>query len=392
MMADELEGFNNQSLNHFLSDSVWDYGAVMDEVTHSFSSMIGKHLSETALVIDESSFPKKGKSSVGVARQYCGQLGKVDNCQVAVFGSLCWNNLSSLVQTRLYLPKEWTSDIHRLDKCGVPEENRTYKSKIDLAWDIIDYLWNDKKVKFGWVNLDAFYGRDQSLLEKMDKSGITYVADVPMDLKLYPKDFELIIPSNPRGRKATKARPDQLPIRIDEYIKQLKSEDWEKLDVRPGTKGKIKARFHCKKVYLFDKNRSKKVITRLLIRKDKDGTIYASLTNSNKRIGNLARMQCKRYYIERAFQDNKQQVGLNQYQVRKYDAWYRHMVLCMMTMQFINEEKLKNNKKLQYMTAKDIKVMLAYHLDKRQKDFDELVQSIVKKNKKESQMLKYYYG
>lgn len=391
-MAEELEGFNNQSLNHFLSDSVWDYWSVMDEVTQSFSSMVGKHLNETALVIDESSFPKKGKSSVGVSRQYCGQLGKVDNCQVAVFGSLCWNNLSSLVQTRLYLPKEWISDTKRLDQCGVPENARGYKSKIDLAWDIISYLWKDKKIKFGWVNLDAFYGRDQTLLEKMDISGITYIADVPIDTLVYLKDFDLIIPDNPRGRKATKERPDQEPVRIDNYIKQLKSTDWERLNIRPGTKGKIRASFHSKKVYLFDKKRSRKMITRLLIRKDKDGTIYASLTNSNKRTSGLAGMQCKRYYIERAFQDNKQQIGLNQYQVRKYDAWHRHMVLCMMTMQFINEEKLKNNQKLQYLTAKDIKVMLAYYLDKRQKDFETLVQSIVKKNKKESQMLKYYYG
>lgn len=391
-MSEELEGFNNQSLNHFLSDSVWNYWDVMDEVTQSFCSMVGKHLNETALVIDESSFPKKGKSSVGVARQYCGQLGKVDNCQVGVFGSLCWNNLSSLVQTRLYLPKDWTSDTKRLDQCGVPEEDRGYKSKIDLAWDIISYLWKEKEIKFGWVNLDAFYGRDQSLLEKMDKSEVIYVADVPIDLQVYVKDFTLKIPENKRGRKASKERPDQKAIRIDEYIRQLKPKDWEKVDIRPGTKGKIRASFHCKKIYLFDKNRGRKMTSRLLLRKDKDGTIYASLTNSQKRLVSLAEMQCKRYFIERAFQDNKQQIGLNQYQVRKYDAWYRHMVLCMMTMQFINEEKLKNNKKLQYLTAKDIKVMLVYYLDKRQKDFETLVKDIVKKNKKESQMLKYYYG
>ncbi len=135
-MAEVVPGANGQSLQHFLSNSKWDAEAVMAQVARIADQLIGGS-PDTGLLIDESAFKKKGDQSAGVARQWNGREGKVENSQVGVFASLVRGTLASLIAGRLYLPKCWVEDAARCEAAGIPEEQRVAKSKCDLAVELV---------------------------------------------------------------------------------------------------------------------------------------------------------------------------------------------------------------------------------------------------------------
>ena len=146
-----------QSLHHFVSHSQWNERGVLDQVAADADGHLGG-TADSCLLIDESSFPKKGMKSVEVARQWCGRLGKVENCQVAVFACLCHCPYATLIDTRLYLPKEWTQDPARCRAAGVPDETIVTRSRADLALELV---WQARQngVRFEWVGADGAYGR-----------------------------------------------------------------------------------------------------------------------------------------------------------------------------------------------------------------------------------------
>lgn len=389
-MSDAVPNCNNQSLNHFLSDSVWKWQPVMDAISRRCFKLFLSLKDPIALLIDESGIPKKGKHSVGVAHQYCGQTGKQDNCQVGVFGALCSGNLVSIIQSKLYLPKEWLCDKKKCAKAGVPEDQGKYKSKIELAEEIIFHVWRNLKLKFSFVSFDAFYGRDFSLLQRLDKASITFVADIPETQSIYLKPFDIIVPEKKpgRGRPPIHAKPNATKVSVKEYAEGLMKKEYKKITVRKGTQANIRAYFHKRTVWIFNPNSKTKSRFVLLIRKDEDGALRYSLTNSKKHLPKLAFMQGQRYFVERAFQDAKQQMGLNQYQVRKYQSWYRHITMNMLAMQFITEEKTRQKSVEIYYTTADIVAFLTQLLPKRVITLEELKLRIKKKNKRLKRLVK----
>lgn len=172
-MEEVVPDCDYQSLQHFLSNSEWDARAVLDQVAVEADRHLGGS-ADSCLLIDESSFQKKGEKSVGVARQWSGRLGKVDNCQVAVFAALAQGSSSTLIDTRLYLPKEWTDDPKRCRAAGVPSAERVFKSKADLAFEMVVHA-RQNGVRFGWVGADGGYGKDPGLLRRLADHGETFV-------------------------------------------------------------------------------------------------------------------------------------------------------------------------------------------------------------------------
>lgn len=157
-MEEAVSGADEQALQHFLSNTTWDEEAVMAQVARDVDGYLGGQ-ADSCLILDESGFPKKGEHSVGVARQYCGQVGKIDNCQVAVFGVLSCGERASLVDGRLYLPKEWIGDRKRCRKAGIPAgEYRTERTKHSLALEIVRAA-KARGLRYRWVGCDAFYGK-----------------------------------------------------------------------------------------------------------------------------------------------------------------------------------------------------------------------------------------
>jgi SRSO17 transposase len=255
-IAQSIGKSDYQALQHFLSNSVWDWTVIEDEVTKQFYKLVERlgSLANLCLIIDESGIAKKGKESVGVAHQYCGATGKNDNCQVGVFAALCCGTLVSIIKSKLYLPTGWTSDKKRMEKVGVPKEHRSHKSKIELTLEMILDVKKRLKIPFQWVVFDAFYGRDLNLLGRLHKQAITFMAQIPSSHHVFLKDFSLRVPkpTSRRGRKPTKLKPTTSSTRVETYAKTLKVRDWKKLIIRSSSKGELKAYFHRVRVWLFD--------------------------------------------------------------------------------------------------------------------------------------------
>jgi SRSO17 transposase len=281
---------------------------------------------DSCMIIDESSIPKKGKQSAGVKRQYCGQLGKVENCQVGVFGALCSGSLVNLVQGKL--------------------STRDGANKIDLAYEIINNIHNEEHIDFGWVCFDAFYGKDSKLLCKLVKQGISLVRDVPGDLIIYLEKFQMRVPKKEgtRGRDPIHPKPNKKGISIENYVNKLTGVDWQPTKIRHKSDGKIlKALFHKAQVYILNPHTIRAQQFTLLLRKELDGSdIKYSLCWGKKeqKLETWAYRQSKRYFIEKSFREAKQELGMKDYQVRSEVAFHKHMGMVMLAQLFLNTEKL----------------------------------------------------
>ncbi|WP_165760217.1 IS701 family transposase [Niastella populi] len=329
VMAEELQESNGQRLHHFITASKWCYQQVMDVVTLRFwQKLQNLGLADDAcLIIDEAGNPKKGKKSAGVKRQYCGQVGKIDNCQVGVFGALCGGSLTTLVQASLF---------------GIEEKI----SKIDQAAAIIAHVIKGLQVRVRWVCFDAFYGRDASLLADLIKNGIEFIADVQDNLQVWLEPFQMrvsIRKPGARGRKSKQAKPNRSSLSIKNYAASLSIRDWKFITVRHQSGGKkLQAWFHSREVYILNPLTNRRQLVTLLIREDKDGTIKYSFCHCpGSSLKELAYRQCKRYFVEKAFREAKKELGLNQYQTRSAESWHKHMAMIMLAQLFLNEEKIQ---------------------------------------------------
>jgi len=157
-MEETVPDADEQSLQHFVSNSTWDARAVMNQVAADADGVRGGH-DDTVLVIDDSGIPRKGTNSVGVSRQYCGQTGKVHNCQVGVYASLVRGDKATLIDARLFLPERWTSDTERCDKAGVPAEERRFRTRHEIALEIVQNAL-ETGVRFSYIAFDGFYGEN----------------------------------------------------------------------------------------------------------------------------------------------------------------------------------------------------------------------------------------
>ena len=256
------------------------------------------------------------------------------------------------------------------------------KSKIDIALELIVDIRKRLKIPFQWVVFDAFYGRDLGLLRELHRLSITFMAQVPESRHVFLHDFDLKIPQSKskRGKPFTKFKPTRTSLSVTAYVKKLKLSDWRKLTVRASSTGELKAYFHRVPVWLFDEQAVKKCKFTLLIRKDVNGDVSFHLTNSTAHLQRLAYMQAQRYFVERAFRDAKQELGMDQYQVRGYAAWHKHMALVMMAQLFIQQEKVLINGKQVALSTQDI-VMVITLLILPQKNMETLIQQINVKNK-----------
>ena len=337
----------------------------MNEVALQFVKLVEQIglLDDLQLIIDESGFAKKGKKSKGVARQYNGSAGKIDNCQVGVFAALNAGSLTNLINANLYIPKSDTS-------------------KIDHALDLITHTIDELKLPVKYVSFDAFYGRDSSLLATLKSKKIHFIADVPESHQVCLQRFQMRLPKpkGTRGRHPIHKKSTQPFISIQEYALSLKKKDFSYISVRHASKGRLKAYFHQKPVYIINPHTNKCMELILLIRKDEDGTLKFSLCNApaDVTLKELAYQQSKRYFIERNFQDCKQELGLDDYQCQSETAWTRHMSLCMLAMLFINTEKCKNFKEANiYLSASDVKKMIMaivlYNETKQQRILKEIL-------------------
>jgi len=323
-----------EEMQYLISEALWSHEDLIADIALHGNNLIGGH-PDTCLLIDESPNSKKGQASVGVARQWNGRLGKIDNCQVGVHAVLSGRAAVCPVDVRLYLPECWTSDPARLDKAGVPEEHRRFRTKIELAEEMI-FAARSRGLGFQWVGFDEAYGRSRDLLTRLDDAGIIFVGDVPSNTLV----------SVPGQETA---------IRVDELAATL---DWNKVRVRDSTKGVINLAVACTGVDLSiaKEKETSRHWTLVVTRPVDGGEMKFSLSNADQSTSpdRLAYMQRQRFWVERCFEDAKSTCGMSQYQVRKWSGWHHHMALVMLAMLFLLEERTRNMDEVPLLSCADI--------------------------------------
>jgi len=384
-MAEVVPETKSRNLQQFLTHSKWDHRDVIDHVAQDVDKLLGDGRN-ACLLIDESGFAKQGKSSVGVSRQWLGRLGKVDNGQVAVFGALANGQYVAPVDTRLYLPQEWTKDPKRCERAGVPEDERRFRTKTELALEIVR---NSRKrgLRYGWVGADAGYGKGPGFCFALDEMGETFVVDVHSDFQVYLKDPKPYLPQKTKkaGRPFKKYRSNQKGVEVSDLLNSLPAQRWKTVTLRKTTRGVLRVRICRVKVYVWD-GESKKVKCWTLIATKSLGInsdTKISLTNAPKQttLKRLGWMQRQRYWVERTFEDAKSECGMADYQVRKWSAWRHHMALVMMAMLFMLSERIYHKDTYPLLSCADIEELLAHFLPRRDVTEEEVIFQLEQRHK-----------
>ena len=267
-MAEVVPNSNDQAYQHFMSRSPWDHRAVLEQIASDVDAAIGDSES-SFLIIDESGLAKKGKKSVGVARQWNGRLGKVDNCQVGVFAALGCGDEVSLINGRLYLPKEWVDNPGRCDEARIPENERAFRTKAQLAREMVRDA-RRQGLRYCWTGLDGGYGKEGWLLRALDQDGETWVADVHCDQMMYLVDPEPVVPErrSPKGKAPSRLVARIPPVRVDKWTAAQPELDWEKVIVRESTKGTLAVEVLHRRVWLWDGEEPAAHCRHLIVRRE----------------------------------------------------------------------------------------------------------------------------
>jgi SRSO17 transposase len=379
-MSEIVDGFDYESSQHFLSDSRWSHQAVFDRIAVQASQTFGRS-KDVSFNIDETSYQKKGPYSAGVARQYLGSCGKVDNGQVGVYGSLNLGTRSAITGTRLYLPKEWTDDKDRCLRAKVPNDQAVFKTKEQLAVEILDDAIA-QDVYFAWCAADAGYGKSLYFCKEVEKRGKVFMVDIHCNRSIFLHD-----PKNSNSRQVKN-------ISVEAWVKTIDKKQWKKINTRIGTKGKIRYEYFSKKVWLRDPDDTEYKYWRILVRRDvvtKSDYKY-SITNEpdTSDIKRLAYMQGQRYWIERAFQDAKQSCGMADYQVRGWIAWHHHMALVAMASWFVVIEKMKQPGKDCLLSANDVYFLLSKFLPRKDVSREQVINILTQRQKSRKRAAAFY--
>jgi SRSO17 transposase len=346
--APERTAAQHQSLLHFVGEGRWSDEMVLAKVREMVLPSIERHGPIEGWIIDDTGFPKKGTHSVGVARQYCGQLGKEDNCQVAVSLSLANAHASLPVAYRLYLPQDWTRDRDRLRKAGVPEEVG-FETKHEIALDQIRHACASSLPR-GVVLMDAGYGNNSDLRAAITALELTYVVGILSNTTLWaPGSGPLPAKTwSGRGRPPTLLRRDaeHRPLSVKALALGLSKSAWRTVTWREGTAEHLSSRFARVRVRVarrdFRRNESRPEEWLLIEwpKGESEPTKYwlSTLPESTtlQRLVYLAKL---RWRIERDYQELKQEVGLGHFEGRGWRGFHHHASLCIAAYGFLISER-----------------------------------------------------
>ena len=348
-MADVIPETKQQNLQQFVSDSPWDVRPVWDEIAARANARLGNHR-DSMLVIDESAFAKQGKASAGVARQHNGRLGKTDNCQVGVFSTLVRGSKATMIGARLFLPDEWTDDLERCQKAGIPEAEVVARTKIEQARELIDQAL-EQGLQFKLVAIDSFYGRDQGLLQYIHDRGLIFLADIPVDTFVWT--------TKPTGDKRPKGIGQSGAQRAD----AVTIDEPKPISLRTGENGNVIVQAAAKRIWIWPGKAEAPLACWLLVTEQTDGTRKFTLSNAPEgtRLDTLVRWQGQRFFIEQTFKTAKSHCGMADYQVRKFHAWHHHMALVGLALLFLLDEKQNCGESIPLLSACDISEIIHWH-------------------------------
>lgn len=338
----------HQSLLHFIGQGEWSDEKVLAKVREQVLPRIERHGPIEAWIIDDTSFPKQGRHSVGVAHQYCGELGKNDNCQVAVSLSVANHHASLPVTYRLYLPKDWAVDLERRRKVGVPEEV-VFKTKLEIAHDHLRWACAAGLPR-GVALLDAGYGNSRELRTQITALDLTYVAGIQSSTTVWAPGTGPLPPKpwSGQGRPPKRMRRDakHRPIAVKKLALGLPKHAWRTITWREGSTDKLSSRFARVRICVAHRSRQRDELRTeewLLIewpQGEKEPTKYwLSTLPASISFRDLVNTAKLRWRIERDYQDLKQEVGLGHFEGRGWRGFHHHATLCIAAYGFLISER-----------------------------------------------------
>jgi SRSO17 transposase len=334
-----LHDQDRQPLQIFIGQVPWDHQPLLTELARQVGTKIGE--ADGVLVFDPSGFAKKGTESVGVQRQWCGRLGKVENCQVGIYLGYASRIEHALVDVRLYLPKEWATDKKRRKKCGVPKEVR-FQTRHELALEMLQV--NGPLLPHAWIAGDDEMGRSSWFRQELRALNERYLLAVPSNTLI--RDCEAEPPSY-SGQGAPRKVPFQ---RVDRWCAALPEEAWETIEVRPGDKGPLIVQVVKRRVLAKTERRRVGPEEMLVVTREQqaDGTVkhdyYLSSAPSETPLAEFARVVKAEHRIEDCLKRAKSEAGLAEYQVRTWEGWHHHQTLSLLATWFLTQETRRGKK------------------------------------------------
>lgn len=319
-LAEQAGDKTPDGMQRLLATAQWDE----DEVRDDLRDYVVEHLydPQAVLVVDETGFLKKGTKSVGVKRQYSGTAGRIENCQIGVFLAYASPKGRTFIDRELYLPKEWAEDAARREEAGVPEEI-AFQTKIQLAQQMLERAFA-AGVKVDWVTADEVYGSDYGFRRWMERQQQGYV--VAVRANVYSWDFEEGVPQQ---------------ITVAERVGRLPKEAWVRLSAGDGAKGPRLYDWACEPLRRGESEGwTLWILARRSISKPDELAYYYVLGPERTTLAEMAQVAGTRWMIEESLETAKGEVGLDQYEVRRWNGWYRHITLAMMAHAFLTVTRL----------------------------------------------------
>lgn len=337
-----LFGQDRKTIQHFIGESQWDDEPLRKELGRQVGAELGE--ADGVIAFDPSAFPKSGKQSVGVGRQWCGRLGKVDNCQVAVYLGYVSSKGHALVDMQLYLPKEWTNDKQRMKRAGVPKHRQRYRTRHEMCLELLDQ--QGEHLPHSWITGDDELGRPAGFRRELRDRNERYLLAVPCNTTI--RDLEI-----PSPEYSGTGRPAKRPsCRVDRWTADCTDDDWTKIEVRDGEKGPLEVEALKRHVETGKRGRATVAQEVLVVirYRDRDSAVvktdyYLSNAEPQTPLAEFCRAAKAEHRIEECIQRGKGEAGLADYEVRNWVGWYHHQTLSLLASWFLNVETRRAEKK-----------------------------------------------
>ena len=348
LAADDVRRMH-QSLHHLVADAPWNDQEMLEQVRRQVLPAMQKHGSIVAWILDDTGFPKQGKHSVGVARQYCGQLGKSDNCQAAVSLSVSTWNSSLPIAWQLYLPEVWCQDAERCRQAGVPEEI-AFHTKPEIALEQIRQAM-ERQVPVGVILADAGYGKGTQFRTALTQLGLQYIVGIESNGTVWePGQQPLPAPPRKPGRGAPPKRlrraPDHQPLSVRQLAFALPPSAWKHIGWRQGSQGILRSRFATVRVrpaHRDEKLTEPRPEEWLVIEWPQEASeptkYWLSNLPAKTALKPLVKLAKHRWIVERDYEELKQELGLGHYEGRGWRGFHHHATLCIAAYGFLVSER-----------------------------------------------------
>lgn len=351
-IALHVEGGNPRRMQTAIADASWDEELMLTKYHKQVAEEMGDP--RGALLFDESGFVKKGKDSAGVARQYCGSIGKVENSQVGVFAGYASRHGYALLDKRLFVPEEWFDEVHRQrrKKAEFPKDLE-FRTKPQIAAEIFERIATEGIIPFKYVAADAIYGESEDFIKAVEaRVGSIYFVEVRSDTRCWPGEGPALEKKTYRYRGESRSKKivpetEKQPVRMDQFSRSIPDTFWHRRAVCEGTKGPIDYEFTRRRVTLCRDGIPTRTVWLVMKRSldRKRHWFFISNAPLSTRLNAFVWLSGLRWAIEQCFEETKEELGMDHYEVRKYPAWNHHIMTVILAHFFLWHLRIRLGKK-----------------------------------------------